>query len=145
MSREERGSALVEFVWLGLLLLIPLVYVLLTVFAAQRAAFCADAASRAAGRAFMLSPSQDRALAAAEGAALVALADQGIDAERMDLSVSCSPDPDRCLSSGSMVTVVVRVQQPLPLVPSVLGGNAPTIRLTSTHVEPYGTFREDRS
>ena len=63
----------------------------------------------------------------------------------MNLSVSCSPDPDRCLSSGSTVTVVVTVQQPLPLVPSVLGGNAPTIRLTSTHVEPYGTFREDRS
>jgi hypothetical protein len=41
--------------------------------------------------------------------------------------------------------VVVTVQQPLPLVPSVLGGNAPTIRLTSTHVEPYGTFRQDRS
>jgi hypothetical protein len=39
----------------------------------------------------------------------------------------------------------VIVQQPLPLVPSALGGNAPSIRLTSTHVEPYGTFREDRS
>jgi len=145
VSRDERGSALVEFIWLGLLLLIPLVYVLLSVFAAQSAAFGADAASRAAGRAFMLSASQGKAFAAAEGAARVALADQGIHADRMDLSVFCSPDPDRCLSSGSTVTVVVTVQQPLPLVPSMLGGNAPTIRLTSTHVEPYGTFREDRS
>ena len=145
MSHDERGSALVEFLWLGLLLLIPLVYVLLSVFAAQSAAFGADVASRAAGRAFMLSPSQNQALTAAHGAARVALADQGIDAGRMDLSVSCSPDPERCLSSGSTVTVVVTVQQPLPLVPSMLGDNAPTIRLTSTHVEPYGTFREDRS
>jgi hypothetical protein len=145
VSRDERGSALVEFIWLGVLLLIPLVYVLLSVFAAQSAAFGADAASRAAGRAFMLSTSQAQALPAAEGAARVALADQGIDAGRMEMSVSCSPDPERCLSSGSTVTVVVTVQQPLPLVPSVLGGNAPTIRLTSTHVEPYGTFRQDRS
>lgn len=145
MSRDERGSALVEFVWLGLLLLVPLVYVLLSVFAAQSGAYGSDAASRAAGRAFMLAPSQAEAFAAAEGAAEVALADQGIDAERMDLSVSCAPVPDRCLSSGSTVTVEVTVQQPLPLVPSALGGNAPSIRLTSTHVEPYGTFREDRS
>ena len=145
MSHDERGSALVEFIWLGLLLLVPLVYVLLTVFAAQSAAFGADAASRAAGRAYMLSPSQDQAATAAESAALVALADQGINAKQMSLTISCSPDPARCLSSGSAVTVVVTVQQPLPLVPSVLGGSAPTVRLSSTHVEPYGTFREDRS
>ena len=145
MSRDERGSALVEFIWLGLLLLVPLVYVLLTVFAAQSAAFGADAASRAAGRAYMLAPSQDQAATAAEAAALVALADQGIGAKQMNLTVSCSPDPAHCLSSGSTVTVVVTVQQPLPLVPSMLGGSAPTIRLSSTHVEPYGTFREDRS
>lgn len=145
MSSDERGSALVEFIWLGLLLLIPLVYVLLSVFAVQSAAFGSDAASRAAGRAFMLSANQEQAYASAQGAAVVALGDQGIGAERMQLTVSCAPDPDRCLSSGSTVTVVVTVRQPLPLVPSVLGGNAPSIRLTSTHVEPYGTFREDRS
>jgi len=144
VRRGEDGSALVEFIWLGLLL-VPLVYVLLTVFSAQSAAYGSDAASRAAGRAFMLSASQDEALARAQVAAQVALADQGVDAERMSLDVSCAPDPDRCLSSGSTVTVVVTVQQPLPLVPSMLGGNAPTIRLSSTHVEPYGTFREDRS
>jgi hypothetical protein len=145
VRHEERGSALVEFVWLGFLLLVPLVYVLLTVFAAQSAAFGSDAASRAAGRAFMLAPDQQSAVVAAEGAARVALADQGIDAVRMRLHISCAPDPDRCLSSGSTVTVEVIVQQPLPFVPLALGGNAPSIRLTSTHVEPYGTFREDRS
>ncbi len=36
------------------------------------------------------------------------------------------------------------MQQPLPLVPSALGDDAPSIRLSSTHVEPYGTYREDR-
>jgi len=144
VRRDEQGSALVEFVWLGLLLLVPLVYVLLTVFAAQSAAFGSDAASRAAGRAFMLAADQDSAVAAAEAAARVALADQGIDGDRMQLSLSCAPDPDRCLSSGSTVTVEVSVDQPLPLVPSGLGSSAPSIRLSSTHVEPYGTFREDR-
>lgn len=145
VRRDDAGSALVEVVWLGLLLLLPLIYVLLTVFAAQSAALGSDAASRAAGRAFMLSPSQDLALARAETAARVALADQGIEAGQMSLSVTCAPDPGRCLVSGATVTVEVTVQQPLPLVPSFLGRNAPTIRLSSSHTEPYGTFREDRT
>ena len=36
MTRDERGSALVEVTWLSLLLLIPLLYVVLAVFEVQR-------------------------------------------------------------------------------------------------------------
>lgn len=143
--RREDGSALVEFVWLGLLLLLPLVYVLLSVFDAQRAAFGASAASRAASRAFVLAPSESVAREHAQQAADVALADQGISAGSAALTVSCSPDPSRCLSPGSMITVSVTVRQPLPLLPSGVGGDAPSVRVSSTSVEPYGTFREDRS
>ena len=144
-ERNERGTALIEFIWLGLLLLVPLVYILLAAFDVQRASYGASAASRAAGRAFALAPDQTSAFARAEAAARVALVDQGIDVERSALTVSCSPDPDRCLSPGSVITVSVTVQQPLPIAPAVFGSAAPTIRVASTHVEPYGTFREDRS
>lgn len=143
--RDERGSAVVEFVWLGLLLLVPLVYVLLTVFEAQAAAYGSDAASRSAGRAFVLSPSQDQAYTRAQSAAQVALADHGISAGQVRLEISCLPDPQRCLTPGSTVRVSVTVQKPLPLVPSALGSNAPSVSMSSTHVEPYGPFREDRS
>lgn len=143
--RDEQGSAVVEFVWLGLLLLVPLVYVLLTVFEAQAAAYGSDAASRSAGRAFVLSPSQDHAYVRARAAAHVALADHGITPGQVSLDISCAPDPQRCLSPGSSVSVSVTVQQPLPLVPTALGSNAPSLSMSSTHVEPYGTFREDRS
>ena len=50
----ERGSALVEFTWIGLLLLLPLVYVIVTVFTVQRSAYGATEAARSAGRAFIL-------------------------------------------------------------------------------------------
>lgn len=143
--RDESGTAVLEFVWLGLLLLVPLVYVLLTVFEAQAAAYGSDAASRSAGRAFVLSPSQEQAYGRADAAARLALADHGIGAEQVSVTISCAPDPQRCLSPGSSVTVSVTVQQPLPLVPSALGSNAPSVSMSSTHVEPYGTFREDRS
>jgi len=143
-QRDDSGTAVIEFVWLGLLLLVPLVYILLTVFDAQRGAFGASSASRAAGRAFVLAPDQATAHDRAELAYLVALEDQGIDPHNADLVISCEPRPEQCLTAGSMITVEVVVQQPLPLVPSALGDNAPSVRLSSTHVEPYGTFREDR-
>ena len=142
--RDESGTALIEFIWLGLLLLVPLVYVMLSVFDAQRGAFAASSASRAAGRAFVLAPDQKTGEARAKEAARVALEDQGVEYGDADVDIDCEPRPDDCLTSGSVITVEVVVQQPLPLVPSALGDSAPSVRLTSTHVEPYGTYREDR-
>lgn len=143
--RREDGTALVEFTWLALILLVPVVYVLLGVFDAQRASYAVSAASRSAGRAFVLSPDQATAQHRAVEAARVALADQGVELGSGAVAVSCTPSPQHCLSPGSVVTVTVTVQQPLPLAPDVLGGSAPTVRVASTHSEPYGTFREDRS
>ena len=54
--RDEHGSALVELVWLGLLLLVPMLWIVLSVFEVQRGAFAVSAAARAAGRAYALAP-----------------------------------------------------------------------------------------
>jgi Flp pilus assembly protein TadG len=142
--RDESGTALIEFIWLGLLLLVPLVYIMWSVFDAQRGAFAASSASRAAGRAFVLAPDQETAYQRAEQAFKIALEDQGVDPADASYEITCEPRRDQCLTSGSVITVEVVVQQPLPLVPSALGDSAPSVRLTSTHVEPYGTYREDR-
>jgi len=142
--RDESGTALIEFIWLGLLLLVPLVYIMWSVFDAQRGAFAASSASRAAGRAFVLAPDQETAKDRAEAAVDIALIDQGVDPDDADVIITCEPRQGQCLTSGSVITVEVVVQQPLPLVPSALGSSAPSVRLTSTHVEPYGTYREDR-
>ncbi len=40
--RTESGSALVEVVWLGILLLLPMVWIVLSVFEVQRGAFGGD-------------------------------------------------------------------------------------------------------
>jgi Flp pilus assembly protein TadG len=142
--RGESGTALIEFIWLGLLLLVPLVYIMWSVFDAQRGAFAASSASRAAGRAYVLAPDQEAAKDRAEEAFRIALEDQGVDSAVADYTITCDPRPDDCLTSGSVITVEVVVQQPLPLLPSALGDSVPSVRLTSTHVEPYGTYREDR-
>ena len=141
-DRADSGTALIEFIWLGLLLLVPLVYIMVAVSQVQGAAYGVSTASRAAGRAFVLAPDVGAARERAEQAALIALADQGIEARTADIAIECVPS---CLVPGSTVKIVVTVRQRLPLAPDALGAGAPSVTVDSTHVEPYGTFREARS
>jgi len=141
LRRDERGSALVEVVWLGILLMIPLVYVVLSVFEVQRGAFAVSAAARSAARAYSLAGSDDAGHAAAEAAARAALADQGVDAPAT-VHITCTPDPHGCLRPGSTIQVRIETQVDLPLLPDVLGGNKPSFRLDAVQQVPYGTYRE---
>ncbi|MGZ8735659.1 MAG: hypothetical protein ACXWXO_10660 [Nocardioides sp.] len=143
-SRSETGTVLVEVTWLAILLLVPLVYVVLAVFEVQRAAFAATAASRAAGRAYVMAPTLAEAEARARAAGQVALADQGIAGSGTTMQISCRP-AGACLTPGSVVHVQVRAQVALPLLPPVFGDQPPSIRVDAEHTVPYGTFREDRS
>jgi Flp pilus assembly protein TadG len=143
-SRGEAGTALVEVTWLSILLLVPLLYIVLVVFEVQRSAFAVTAAARSAGRAYTTAPSETAALENARAAAAVALGDQHLDLVDGDIEVSCSPDPTTCLTPGSVVRVRVSYPVPLPLTPTALGGNTPSIRVEAVHSVPYGTFREAR-
>ena len=146
MTRSGRaadaGSGTVEFVWLAVLLLVPVVYILIAVFDVQRAAYGVSAASKAAARAFLLAPDIAAAHRRAEGAARLALTDQGL--EGASISIVCLPRPGDCLTTGSSVRVVVRATQPLPMTPSALGDQIAPITVDSTHIEPYGAYRADR-
>lgn len=138
----ERGTATIEFVWLALLLLVPLVYVLVAVFDTQRAAYGVSTASRAAALAFLQSPDVASGEQRARAAASLALDDQGIDAA--DVRVSCLPSAAECLQPGSSVRIVVWATQPLPLTPGSLGPQLGGITVDSTHTEPYGSYRSRR-
>jgi hypothetical protein len=142
--RTERGTALVEVTWLSILLLVPLLYVVLAVFEVQRAAYAVDTATRAAGRAYSLAPTQTAGVARARAAAEVALADQGLRLSRGQLGIRCVPTPGSCLSPGSVIRVRLSCPVALPLMPHALGGNTPSIRVESEQAVPYGSFRESR-
>lgn len=143
-GRDERATAIVEFVWLTIVLLMPLVYVVVAVFDTQRTAFAASAAARSAGRAFLTAPDQVTAYARARAAAAQAFRDQGQPASAGDLVIACRPDPDACLTPGSVVTATVVGAAPLPLTPLVFGGQAPAVHVEASHSAPYGDFREAR-
>jgi hypothetical protein len=59
---DDSGTALVELIGLTVMLLIPLSYLAVDVFAVQRAVFTAGAEAKEAGRTFVLSSSSDDGL-----------------------------------------------------------------------------------
>lgn len=142
-SHGEEGSALVELVWLGILLLIPMAWILVSVFQVQQGAFAVSGAARAAGRAYALAPTDAEGRARAEAAARQVLTDQGLPASApLRVSVSCTPYPRDCHSGTSVVTVVVASRVDLPLLPDVLGGGSPSFALDASHTVPIGQFQE---
>jgi hypothetical protein len=142
VADDDRGSALVELIWLSLILLIPLVYVLITLVVVQRSAYGTTEAARAAGRAYVLSPTPTTGRLRAVMAARVAMRDQGISLPATDVHIICHPTPQSCLRPGSTVEVVIRYDAALPLLPRFFGQHPATIAVSARHVEPYGSYRQ---
>jgi Flp pilus assembly protein TadG len=139
-SRDERGTAMVEFSWLAILLIVPLVYVLLAVFDVQRSAYGATAGAHAAGRAFSLArEGEDEEIARQRAfeAARVAMRDQGVELEQSQFEIVCDP---ACLQPDSTVTVRVHAEVPLPFVPDFLGADNASVTVDAEHTETYCQF-----
>ncbi|NLC97822.1 MAG: hypothetical protein GX678_01930 [Actinomycetales bacterium] len=135
-SRDESGSAVIEFTMLTLVLIVPLFYIVVAVFQVQKASFGVTAASLAATRAFVQAPDLETAERVWRHAAEVTLSDHGV--EGAQLSRRCEP---QCFVSGSSVEVTVVVKQPLPLAPVILGETLSSITVESRHREPFGKYR----
>ncbi len=141
-GRDGRGSAIVELVWLGILLLVPLLWIVLSVSQVQQGAFGVTAAARAAGRAYALAPDDASGEQAAAAVARRALTDQGLAEAPMEVTVTCTPYPHDCHSGTSVITVRIRSRVELPLLPDALGGGQPRFALSATHTVPIGRYQE---
>ena len=102
--RDDSGNAVLEFLFLAVLLMVPLVYLLLTVFTVQRAAYAVSSASREAGRVFVSADSAALGRARAEQATAIVLRDSGLTIQPSSLDLACSAQP--CLTPGATVTVL---------------------------------------
>lgn len=115
LADDERGNAIVEFIILAVVLLIPLIYLILTVFHLQNASFAAEGAARDAGRVMAASREEAAARGVAELAVQLALEDAGVDGGA-DVDISCSASP--CLTAGASIHVTVTTEVALPLLPT---------------------------
>ncbi len=114
---NDEGSASLEFITAGMLLLIPLVYLVVAVGAVQGATLATEGAARQAARVYVESPDQDTAIKRAQQAIDFALADYGLDSKQADVTITCTSS---CLEPESLVSIGVGVKVVMPLVPAVL-------------------------
>lgn len=135
---HDDGSAVLEFTFLGLLLLVPVVYLVLTVGAIQGASFAVVGAADQAAKVFAQSETCEEGHARAQQAVDFAISDFGFPPERAEVTITSG---GVCLEPGSSVTVAVDLRVPLPLIPTMPGLNtsAATVDSSATQlVERFG-------
>jgi Flp pilus assembly protein TadG len=130
--QHERGSAVVEFTFLALLLMVPLVYFIITVSQIQGGSFAVVGAADQAAKVYIAQPDAAAAQAAAEQAVAIALADFGHPVEGARVATTCNPAD--CQAAGSTVTVTVSLTVPLPFMPF-----HDDFRLSASEVEASST------
>ena len=136
----ERGASTVEFATLGVLLLVPIVYLVVTVGRVQAASLAAQAGARSAARVMTSADTTEQGRARAAQAADLAVTDQGFDTEDGRLDLVCSERA--CLTPGARVTATVQVSVVLPGVPGFVDGLIPLrVQVRASQVAAVDTFR----
>jgi Flp pilus assembly protein TadG len=140
---SDGGSATVEFVFLGILVLVPLLYLVLAGFEVQRSAFAVTQAAREAGRALGTAEDLASGEARANYAMRLALRDQGLDPDQAELRYGpvgggCAATAGATLEPGADFEVcVVRIFR-VPGVPSYFdGGNNSVTGRYVVHVDDF--------
>lgn len=137
----DDGSVSLEFITVGVLLLVPLVYLVLAVASIQGGALAVEGAARQAARVYVQAPSAAEGESRAARAVEFALADYGMRAQDATIGIRCSPNPAACLTRRGIVTVTVGVRAPLPLVPDVLDlHTAASVPLTASAAQQVSRF-----
>lgn len=143
----DDGRATIEVIFLGILLLIPVTYLLISVFRVQAATLAVTQAARDAGRLIDTASDLDVGIDLAQRAAVVALTDQNVPADRVRIRFIAAGGPCEqgvprppVMPPGSELTICVTAALTLPGVPSVLTGEDNTV--TGVYTLRVGEFRE---
>lgn len=136
---REAGSASLEFITAGLILLVPLVYLVLAMAALQGGSLALEGAARHAARVYVQAPSESEALARVNRVVEFAMADYGVTGTP-SVWIECDR-PGACLDRQSLVTVTIRTSVPMPLVPSFLTGTgAASIPIEASATQAVSRF-----
>src|SRR4051812_41116834 len=133
---SERGSAVVEFLFLGALLLVPVVYFIVGIGQVQAGSFAVVSAADHGAKVFAAAGTSAEGRGRAEQAVLVAARDFGFDGGRLRVDFSCGAGP--CLEPGSAVTVVVSLDVPLPFL---AGLDLSAVQVSSAATQVVGRYR----
>lgn len=137
----ERGSAALEFIGLGVILLVPLLYLVLALGTIQEQMLGVESAARHAARTMSAATAQAEVAARADAAVRTAIEEYGMDPGAVEVDVRCAPVAAECPSAGATVVVTVTARVTLPFVPPVLGLD----RIGSVPVQSSSAYRVPRT
>lgn len=118
---DDDGSAALEFITVGVLLLVPLVYLILALGIIQEQSMGVEAAARHTARMIADAPDAEAAMARGEQVIADIAAQYGMETDAISVATTCDPKGVECPSAGATITVSVVTEVRMPLVPAVLG------------------------
>ncbi|GAA2030559.1 hypothetical protein GCM10009720_08450 [Yaniella flava] len=136
--RNDNGSATVEFIGLCIILLIPAIYLLVTISQLQAAGYAVVAASDQAAK--TIAHTSDNAQAEARAINTVHLTAENyqLDPDTTHTTIQCSNTS--CTTPGTRITVNVSIDVPLPLIPTFLGTQTSVATMDATGYHVIGEF-----
>lgn len=135
--RNDEGSATVEFIGLSIILLIPAIYLLVTISQLQAAGYAAVAASDQAAKTIAFTADHTQAQSAAINTVHLTAENYRLDPATTDTTIKCSNTP--CDTPGTQITVNVSIHVPLPLIPTFLGNQT---RIATMEADGYHIIGE---
>lgn len=118
---DDAGSAALEFIVAGVLLLVPLVYLVLTLGAVQEQTLGAEAAARHTARVIGQAPGAESAAASGDAVLAGVIREYGMDPDTVEVGLTCRPAGAQCPAAGATVIVTVHTQVSLPFMPPLFG------------------------
>ncbi len=150
----DEGAAIIEFIALSLLLLVPLTYLVVTLSRIQAGAFAAEGAAHEAARAAVVTGVASREHGASREAAMEAGAgradaavwlvadDFGFDSKSANLTLTCDGP---CLEPGGNVSAEVTIVVELPGIPGFVSGAIPlAVDIVSSARAPVDSVVNDQ-
>ena len=145
----DDGRAIIEVIFLAVLMLIPVLYIMINLLRLQSATFAVTQAARDAGRVVDAAPTMEEGIARAGQIAAIDLADQNFPNDELTLQF-VAPGADchnstpvtPTLNAGAVYDICVTAVVTLPGVPTVLTGNNNTV--TGVYTIHIGDLREGR-
>lgn len=150
---DDEGAAMLEFIALSLLLLIPLIYLVVTLSRIQAGAFAAESAASEASRTLVVTGVHELESGASRSAAMsqgsqraqaavgLVAADFGFSSEEAALILACE---GTCLEPGTNATAEVTIQVALPGIPGFLNSSIPLeVEVVGSARSPVDSLTED--
>lgn len=118
---DDAGSASLEFIVAGVVLLVPIVYLILALGQIQGHAFGVEAGARYLARAIATSESRGDADLRSQRVLATIEREYAMEPGSVRVELRCRPQGAECPRAGAVITVTLRADVALPLVPPVLG------------------------